>query len=77
MSLERIWPDRAAVTADDLVGPAQAAPEDLIREIVIFGTPEEMRARLDEFVAGGITTPVLTFLSGPDQLPGLIDALAP
>jgi len=27
LSLERIWPDRAAVTADDLVGPAQAAPE--------------------------------------------------
>ena len=55
----------------------ERAPEDLIREIVIFGTPEEMRARLDEFVAGGITTPVLTFLGGPDQLPGLIDALAP
>jgi alkanesulfonate monooxygenase SsuD/methylene tetrahydromethanopterin reductase-like flavin-dependent oxidoreductase (luciferase family) len=31
----------------------------------------------EEFVAGGITTPVLTFLSGPDQLPELIDALAP
>jgi len=55
----------------------ELAPEDLIREIVIFGTPEEMRARLDEFVAGGITTPVLTFLSDPEQVPDLIDALAP
>jgi alkanesulfonate monooxygenase SsuD/methylene tetrahydromethanopterin reductase-like flavin-dependent oxidoreductase (luciferase family) len=55
----------------------ERAPEDLIREIVIFGSPEEQRARLEEFVAGGITTPVLTFLSGPEQLPGLIDALAP
>ena len=27
--------------------------------------------------AGGITTPVLTFLSAPEQLPSLIDALAP
>jgi probable F420-dependent oxidoreductase len=55
----------------------ERAPEDLIREIVIFGSPDEQRARLEEFVAGGITTPVLTFLSGPEQLPGLIDALAP
>ena len=55
----------------------ELAPEELIREIVIFGTPEEMRARLEEFVAGGITTPVLSFLSAPEQLPELIDALAP
>jgi probable F420-dependent oxidoreductase len=55
----------------------ERAPEELIREIVIFGSPAEQRARLEEFVAGGITTPVLTFLGGPEQLPGLIDALAP
>ena len=55
----------------------ERAPEDLIREIVIFGSPEEQRARLEEFTAGGITTPVLSFLGSPDQLPGLIDALAP
>src|SRR5215213_10024000 len=63
--------------AGDRKAALERAPEDLIREIVIFGSPEEQRARLEEFVAGGITTPVLTFLAGPDQLPGLIDALAP
>jgi probable F420-dependent oxidoreductase len=55
----------------------EQAPEDLIREIVIFGSPEEQRARLAQFTDGGITTPVLTFLAGPEQLPDLIDALAP
>jgi len=55
----------------------ERAPEELIREIVIFGSPEEQRDRLHAFVDGGITTPVLTFLSGPEQLPELIDALAP
>jgi probable F420-dependent oxidoreductase len=55
----------------------ERAPEDLIREIVIFGSPDEQRARLAEFTDGGITTPVLTFLAGPEQLPDLIDALAP
>ena len=55
----------------------ERAPEELIREIVIFGSPQEQRDRLQAFVDGGITTPVLTFLSGPEQLPELIDALAP
>ena len=32
-------------------------PWELIEEMFILGTPDEMRARLDEFVAGGITLP--------------------
>jgi probable F420-dependent oxidoreductase len=51
--------------------------EDLMREIFLFGTAEEMKARLTEFEASGITTFVLTPITTPDQLPGLIDALAP
>jgi probable F420-dependent oxidoreductase len=54
----------------------ERAPDELIREIFIFGSAEEQRARLDEFAAGGITTFVLTPIAGPDQLPGLIEALA-
>ena len=52
-------------------------PEDLVREIFIFGDPGAMKERLGEFVARGITTPVLTPIAGPDEVPGLIDALAP
>lgn len=55
----------------------ELAPESLIREIFIFGPPDEQKARLGEFVAGGITTPVLTPICGPEQLPEMIDALAP
>jgi alkanesulfonate monooxygenase SsuD/methylene tetrahydromethanopterin reductase-like flavin-dependent oxidoreductase (luciferase family) len=54
----------------------ELAPEELIREIFIFGTPDEQKARLEEFVAAGITTPVLTPISDAGQLPALIDALA-
>ena len=32
-------------------------PWELIEEMFILGTPDEMRDRLDEFVAGGITLP--------------------
>ncbi|HYM58454.1 MAG TPA: LLM class F420-dependent oxidoreductase [Solirubrobacteraceae bacterium] len=55
----------------------ERAPDNLIREIFIFGSPEEQRARLEEFAAGGITTLVLSTICGPEDLPALIDALAP
>jgi len=63
--------------AGDRQRAREAAPEELIREIFIFGEPEEQQLRLGEFVEGGITTPVLTPICPPEQLPALIDALAP
>jgi probable F420-dependent oxidoreductase len=48
-------------------------PEDLLREIFIFGDPDAMKARLHEFADRGITTLVLTPIGDPD----LIEALAP
>ena len=54
-----------------------AAPWELIEEMFILGTPGQMRARLDEFVAGGITCPVLTPITTPDKIGELIEALAP
>jgi len=56
---------------------AERAPEELLREIFVFGRPPELRERLERFVAGGITTLCLMPLCGPEQLPGLIDELAP
>jgi alkanesulfonate monooxygenase SsuD/methylene tetrahydromethanopterin reductase-like flavin-dependent oxidoreductase (luciferase family) len=51
-------------------------PEELMREIFVIGPPEEQKARLAEFEAAGITTFVLTPIAGPEELPGLLDALA-
>jgi hypothetical protein len=42
----------------------------------IFGTPEEMKDRLEQFVAGGVTCPVLTPVVPPEKLGEAIDALA-
>ena len=56
---------------------AERAPEELLREIFVFGRPPELRERLEQYAAGGITTLCLMPLCGPEQLPGLIDALAP
>jgi probable F420-dependent oxidoreductase len=54
-----------------------AAPWELIEEIFIFGSPEEMRERLQAFVAGGITLPIVTPITTPDRFGELIETLAP
>ena len=43
----------------------------------IFGSPEQMKERLAAFVAGGITTPMLTPIVPPELLGETIEALAP
>jgi len=67
----------AAWNAKDRQRAAEAAPWDLIEEMFILGSPDQMRDRLAAFVDGGITLPVITPITTPDKLGELIDALAP
>ena len=43
----------------------------------MFGRPPEMKERLEAFVAGGITLPILTPITTPDRLGEMIEGLAP
>ncbi len=63
--------------AKDRAGAAAAAPWELIEDTFLLGSPEQIRERLDAYVAGGITLPVITPITGPDNLAPLITALAP
>jgi probable F420-dependent oxidoreductase len=63
--------------AKDREGAMAAAPWELIADTFILGDPEEMRERLEAYAAGGITLPVLTPVTTPDQQAELIEALAP
>jgi probable F420-dependent oxidoreductase len=74
---ERIDPMVEAWNAKDRQRAAEEAPWDLIEEMFIFGSPERMRDRLQAFVDGGITLPVITPITTPDKLGELIEALAP
>jgi probable F420-dependent oxidoreductase len=67
----------AAWQAKDRQKAAAAAPWELIEDTFIFGTPEEMKERLEAYVAGGITLPVITPITTPDRFDELIRALAP
>jgi probable F420-dependent oxidoreductase len=74
---ERIDEMVEAWAAKDRQRAAEAAPWELIEEMFILGAPERMGERLQAFVDGGITLPVLTPITTPDKLGELIEALAP
>jgi probable F420-dependent oxidoreductase len=67
----------AAWAARDRERAAAAAPWELIEDTFIFGEPAAMRERLEAYVAGGITLPVLTPVASPERLAAMIEALAP
>ncbi|HEV3129048.1 MAG TPA: LLM class flavin-dependent oxidoreductase [Solirubrobacteraceae bacterium] len=73
---QQLDPMVEAYESGDRQRAAELAPVELMREIFLFGSPEQIKQRLEQFVAGGITTCVLTLMAPPDQIPGLIDALA-
>jgi probable F420-dependent oxidoreductase len=74
---EQLDPMVEAWQAGDRKRALELCPEALVREIFVFGSPDEMKERLGEFVDGGITTLILTPLAAPDDVPALMDALAP
>ena len=74
---DAIAPMCEAWEAKDRARAAELAPWELIEQTFILGSAEQMRERVAEFVAGGITLPILTPIATPDRLGELIDALAP
>ena len=73
---EKIQPMLDAWNARDREKAAAEAPWEAIEQMFIFGSPEEMKERLERFVEGGITTPILTPVVPPEKLADAIDALA-
>jgi probable F420-dependent oxidoreductase len=73
---EKLDPMVEAWQGGDRQKALELAPEDLISEIFVFGSPEEHHERLAQFAQAGITTFVLTPITTPDDLPRMIGALA-
>jgi probable F420-dependent oxidoreductase len=74
---EQLDPMVEAYQDGDRKRAAELASEELIREVFIFGSPEQIKGRVQEFIDGGITTAVLTPIAPPERLPSLVEALAP
>jgi probable F420-dependent oxidoreductase len=61
----------------DRQGAAAAAPWELIEDTFLLGSPEQIRERLDAYVDGGITLPIVTPITMPENMSAVIKALAP
>jgi 5,10-methylenetetrahydromethanopterin reductase len=64
------WP----ATKEQIDRAKHLVPEDLIHRITASGTPEEARAKVDEYRKHGCTCPILYPVSGDVKL--LIDTFA-
>ncbi|MGA0969868.1 MAG: LLM class F420-dependent oxidoreductase [Ilumatobacteraceae bacterium] len=68
-----------AWAAGDRRQALQEIPDEVVDDLVVHGTPEQCRARIDEYVAAGVTTTALAILGlDPDVSHGdAVRALAP
>jgi hypothetical protein len=73
---EKLDPMLEAWNGGDRKRAVELCPEDLVREIFVFGPPEAMKERLAEFEASGITSFSLLLIGEPAGYGDLIGALA-
>jgi 5,10-methylenetetrahydromethanopterin reductase len=64
------WP----ATHDQVVEASKLVPDDIVQMITASGTPDEVRAKVDEYVASGCTCPILYPLADDVRL--MIDTFA-
>jgi probable F420-dependent oxidoreductase len=67
-----------AWAAGDRKGALAAVPDDLVDALVLHGSPAQVRAKLHEYVEGGVRTPVIALVPAPGtDLPAAVTALGP
>jgi probable F420-dependent oxidoreductase len=76
---EALAPMWRAWEAGDRRGAVASIPDEVVDALVIHGSPEQCRARVQQYVDAGLTTPVLALVPPTDgaPVPDLVRALAP
>src|SRR5215207_10055033 len=64
------WP----ATHDQVVAASKSVPDEIVQMITASGEPDEVRAKVDEYVANGCTCPILYPLADDVRL--MIDTFA-
>lgn len=73
-----LGPMQEAWAAGDRKAALKAIPDEVVDDLVVHGDPATCRARVREYVAAGLDTPVLAPLAGGDlPLAETVRALAP
>src|SRR5919202_563879 len=74
---DRLDPMVAAWEEGDRKRALELVPDELVREVFVFGDGDEQRARLQAFGEAGITTFVIAPICEPGEVLGVVEALAP
>ncbi|MCW2898031.1 MAG: Luciferase-like monooxygenase [Streptosporangiaceae bacterium] len=75
---EALKPMHEAWAAGDRKGALAAIPDEVVDDLIVHGSPERCRERVQEYVDNGLTTPVLGILPGGDRsMADAVRALAP
>jgi probable F420-dependent oxidoreductase len=63
--------------AGDRRGALAAIPDEVVDELIVHGTPDEMRAHVQRYVDAGVHTPALLLLPTPGDVTEQVRSLAP
>ncbi len=72
--LEPMW---KAWKAGDRKAATEAIPESLVDELIVSGTPGDIKAKLARYAENGVTTPAPAILGTGDAVREVLHALAP
>ena len=72
--LDPMW---KAWNAGDRTAATEAIPESLVDELVVHGSPAEIRERLALYATNGVTTPAPAILANPENARETMRAIAP
>jgi len=74
---DQLQPMWDAWEAGDRKRATEAVPDEVIDELLIWGSPDRIRSHIERYCANGVTTPAPTFLAGPDDARAIIRQSAP
>jgi probable F420-dependent oxidoreductase len=63
--------------AGDRGAATEAIPDELVDDLIIWGSPDEIRAHVERYVEAGVTTPAPAILGSAEQALATARAIAP
>jgi probable F420-dependent oxidoreductase len=73
-ALSKMWD---AWDSGDRARAVDLVPDEVVDDLIVWGTPQRIRARVERYAEHGVTTTAPAILSGPEQARATIRALAP
>jgi probable F420-dependent oxidoreductase len=72
-----LGPMWAAWKAGDRAGATEAIPDEVLDQLIVWGSPEQCAEHVQRYVDAGVTTPMPMILAAPDRTKEVLRALAP